>query len=161
MIELIIIMETTRKNLSDWMYIKGTLDYFYKPRTYGISKIFAGSKSKLIQQEENIKLKLKNIERRPIVVVCADYDREEALNRQIADYCKKNLYELVWMNLDIEDVYLGKQIKNTQKAIEAINFQKKKDTIFRNITGLNNPDPLSIRHTSNILVVLDKYLTRN
>ena len=160
MIELIIIMETTSQNLSDWMYIKSTLDYFYEPRTYGISKIFAGSKSKLIQQDENIKSKIKNTERTPIVILCADYDRDETLNKHIIDYCNKNSYQLIWMNLDIEDVYLGKQIKNSEKSIEAINFQRKKDNLLPKLSNLNCKSPLQTRHTSNILCIFDQFLKR-
>lgn len=48
MIELILIMETRSSNKSDYMYIKSTLDYYYEPRTYGIKKIFATTKSLLI-----------------------------------------------------------------------------------------------------------------
>ncbi len=48
--ELIVIIETRASNGSDWMYIKSALDYYYKPRTYGIKKIFANCKSELINQ---------------------------------------------------------------------------------------------------------------
>ena len=52
MIELILIMETRSSNKSDYMYIKSTLDYYYEPKTYGIKKIFATTKSLLIKQDK-------------------------------------------------------------------------------------------------------------
>ena len=45
-------------------------------------------------------------------------------------YCKENDYDLVWMNLNIEDVYLGKMVETKSKAKEAFKFQLKKDSIF-------------------------------
>lgn len=160
MIELIFLVETRASNKSDWMYIKSTLDFYYEQRTYGISKIFAKTKSQLIDQNENIKTKISNSSRTPKVIIVADYDRDENLNDKIIVYCKDNDYDLVWMNLDIEDVYLGKQIPSNTKGKEAINFQTKKDKLFPLITTLNNKSPLQKRHTSNILCILDKYLTR-
>lgn len=160
MIELIFLVETRASNKSDWMYVKSTLDFYYEQRTYGISKIFTKTKSQLIDQNENIKIKISNSSRTPKVIIVADYDRDENLNDKIIDYCKDNDYDLVWMNLDIEDVYLGKQIPSNIKGKEAINFQTKKDKLFPLITTLNNQFPLQKRHTSNILCILDKYLIR-
>ena len=36
MLELILVMETRASSNTDYMYIKSTLDYYYRPRTYGI-----------------------------------------------------------------------------------------------------------------------------
>lgn len=88
MIELIFLVETRASNKSDWMYIKSTLDFYYEQRTYGISKIFAKTKSQLIDQNENIKTKISNSSRTPKVIIVADYDRDENLNDKIIVYCK-------------------------------------------------------------------------
>ena len=160
MIELVFVMETKSSSKTDWMYIKSTIDYYYKPRTYSLKKIFAKSKSELIQQERKIKDAIKSTERIAQVIICADYDREEQLNNKIINYCRDNKYDLVWMNLDIEDVYLQRQVKERNKVKEAINFQKRKDTLILAL-NLNNNFPLRERHSSNILLVLDKYITRS
>ena len=130
MLELILIMETRASNKSDYMYIKSTLDYFYGTRTFAITPIYAKTKSQLIQQDVKIKKAIQDSKRKTIVIVCADIDREEELNSNIAAYCKNKAYELVWMNLDIEDVYWGKQVNKGQKASEAIKFQKHKKRII-------------------------------
>ncbi|MCR4661987.1 MAG: hypothetical protein K5765_08350 [Clostridia bacterium] len=64
------------------------------------------------------------------------------------------------MNLDLEDVYLGKQVTKVNKTKEAINFQKKSDKLFPKLKNLSIDNPLSLRHSSNILIVLDKYIER-
>ncbi len=63
MIELIIIMETRSSNMSDWMYIKSTIDYYYKPRSYSLKKIFAKTKTQLTKQDAKIKDQIKNSQR--------------------------------------------------------------------------------------------------
>lgn len=160
MIDLIFVMESRPSNKSDWMYIKSALDFYYKARTYGLYKIFAGTKSALLTQEKKIE-KIRNCSRRTsTVILCADYDRESELNERIGKYAKDNSFELVWMNLDIEDVFLGRQIEKAKKEKEAISFQKHKDTIMPSINNLSSTSPLNKRHSTNLLVVCDKHLER-
>ena len=161
MIKLVFVMETRPSNKSDWMYIKSTIDYFYKPRTFALDKIFATSKSELVQQGKKINSKMDDSNRKTKVIIVADYDREEDLNDTIIEYCINNNYDLVWMNLDVEDVYLGKQVSNNHKKSEAIKFQSKKHKLLPKLSGLGNDNPLNARHTTNLLLVLDKYITRN
>ena len=160
MIELIFVVEARASSQSDWMYIKSALDYFYIPRTFGITKIFAKCKSELVRQTSKINQAIKSSSRTPTVIICADYDRREQLNADIENYCVDNKYELIWMSLDVEDVFLGKKVKDADKANEAFNFQKKKDILLPLIKGLNTPYPLGKRQSSNLLCICDKYLTR-
>ena len=161
MIKIVFVMETRSSNRSDWMYIKSTIDYFYKPRTFALDKIFATTKSELIQQDVKINSKINDLNREVKVIVVADYDRDENLNNIIEQYCNDKKYDLVWMNLDVEDVYLGRQVPDNRKKSEAINFQAKKHKLLPNIKGLDNNTPLKTRHTTNLLLVLDKYISRN
>ena len=160
MYEFIFILETRSSKKTDWMYIKSTIDYYYKPRSFGIKKIFARTKSELIKQDFKIEELIKEASRKPIVIICADFDRVEVINDRILKYCNSYSYELIWMNLDVEDVYLGKQIKDKNKGEEAINFLKRKDYIISKLDNLSEINPLEGRHKSNILVILDKYLER-
>ena len=160
MVELIFVIETRSSNRSDWMYIKSALDFYYKPGTYGISKIFAKCKTELIKQEKKIESAIKNTNRKPVVIVCADFDRDEEINDRIIDYCNANNYNLVWMNIDVEDVFWREKIENKHKKSKAIAFQKKKDQLLPEVKGLDTTNPLKERHTSNLLVVCDKYLKR-
>ncbi len=159
--ELIFVVETKASNDSDWMYIKSALDYYYKSRTYGIKKIYAKGKAELIHQDKKIYQHISKCEREPIVIICADYDREEEINKIIANYCFKNNYHLVWMNLDIEDVFWGNQVEQKEKVRQAILFQKRKNTLFQRGIHLSEKNPLKMRHSSNLLYVLDDILERN
>lgn len=94
-------------------------------------------------------------------MICADYDYEnDPDNEAISNYCHSHSYDLVWMNVDVEDVFLGKTIPNKDKNRESFNFLKQKDKLLSSNTALNNPSPLVKRPASNLLVVLDKYLKR-
>ncbi len=93
-------------------------------------------------------------------MLCADYDREEKSNEEIIKYCFKNNYNLVWMNLDVEDVFLKKQVRQKEKVQQAINFQRRKNTLFKLGINLSEKDPLKTRHASNLLCVLDCFLER-
>lgn len=161
MIKLIFIMETRSKSKTDWMYVKSTIDYYYKPRTFRILKIFAKCKTELIKQDVKIQNELDSFNKTNKVIIIADYDREEETNNSIVKYCQKNNYELIWMNLDVEDVYLQKQINNRFKTKEAYDFQRKKNKLLLNLkSNLSVDNPLTRRHSSNILNILDKYLER-
>ena len=160
MIELIIIKETRSSSKSDWMYIKSTIDYYYKPRSCSLKKIFAKTKTELIKQDAKISILINNTQRSSKVIICADYDRDEEINSIIKKYCTDNLFDLAWMNLDVEDVYLGRQVSKNNKTNEAISFQKMSDKLLPKLKNLNINDPLNSRHSSNILIILDKYLER-
>ena len=160
MIELIIVIETRSSNRSDWMYIKSALDYYYGSRTYGITAIFAKCKSELITQDKKIDKAIKDSKRTPYVVICADYDREEKLNNKIIKYCNVNDYNLVWMNLDVEDVFWGEQVPDENKRRKAVEFQIKKDKLLPIVNGLESSTPLNKRHQSNFLLVCDLFLER-
>ena len=160
MIELILIMETRSSNKSDYMYIKSTLDYYYEPRTYGIKKIFATTKSLLIKQDKKIEKLCNTTERKPVIIVIADYDQDEPLNDIITKYCLNKSYDLIWMNSDVEEVYLGEKIKRKDKEKKAITFQIKKNKLIPKLNNLSETNPLNKSKSSNILTILDKYLTR-
>ena len=153
-------METRSSNKSDYMYIKSTLDYYYEPRTYGIKKIFATTKSLLIKQEKKIEKLCNMTERKPVIIVIADYDQDEPLNDIITKYCLNKSYDLIWMNSDVEEVYLGEKISRKDKEKKAIAFQIKKNKLIPKLNNLSETNPLNKSKSSNILTILDKYLMR-
>lgn len=63
-------------------------------------------------------------------MVIADYDYDEKLNEEIKIYCKNNSINLIWMNSNIEDVYLGEKTKRKEKEKSAIAFQISKDNYY-------------------------------
>ena len=97
----------------------------------------------------------------PKVIVCADYDNpNDPDNIKIQQYCASNGYDLVWMNVDVEDVFLGRTVSKKMKNKELMNFLKHKESFLSTNTVLNDQTPLAKRPASNLLNVLDKYLRR-
>ena len=159
--QIILILETRSSCESDYRYIKSALDYFYIERSYKLSKIYAKSKSELIKVDNKISSLKEKYNGDSVVVVCTDYDRDgDPLNKEIIAYCKKNAYELVWMNLDVEEVFWGKQIVSRYKNKESLKFLTQKNVILSNLKNIDVPNPLEKHPSSNLLVIMDKYLVR-
>ena len=94
------------------------------------------------------------------MILFADYDKkDDPNNAKIEKYCYKS-FDLVWMNLDIEEVFLGRRVEKRAKEREALNFLKKKQTYLSSNQVLINPKPLDKHPSSNLLVVLDRHLRR-
>ena len=71
------------------------------------------------------------------------------------EYCQTMGYDLVWFCKDVEHVYLGRQIPDSQKQKEAANFKRKKGIAT---VDMRNLVAQKFRiHGSNIARVLDRY----
>ena len=159
--QLILVLETRPSCNSDYRYIKATIDYFYKPRSFSIKPVYAKNKSELVKQDTKIEEIIKRYVGVSKVVVCADYDCETSPeNTVLESYCNEHGYDLVWMNTNIEHVYLNKtSVKNKEK--ESVNFLRKSEKILAKLTNLSEPNPLNLTPSTNLIVVLDKYLEKS
>lgn len=159
--QIILVVETRASCESDYRYIKSAIDYFYVERSFKISKIFAKTKSELVSCDKKIKEYKNKYIGVTKVIVCADYDSEnDPSNDVIINYCDTHSYDLVWMNVNVEDVFLGRIVPDRDKNRESFKFLKRKNTYLSSNIVLNNPSPLDKRPASNLLTVLDKYLKR-
>lgn len=160
--QLIIVCETRSSSKSDYKYIKSVLDYFYEPRSFSIKKIFASSKTSLIKQDSKISKIMSSYSEKSFVVLFADVDsKDDQLNNEIMNYARNRNFALVWMNQDVEDVFLGKSVNKKIKNAEADNYLKRYHKILPLLTiKLEEKNPLEHKNTSNILVVFDNYLER-
>lgn len=159
--QVILVLETRSSAKTDFMYIKAAFDHFYGTRVAQLSKIFAKNKSELIKQDKKILEKTNRYNGSSIVVVVADFDRgNDVLNSQIIQYCNNKGYRLVWMNLDVEEVFLGVQIPDKLKTKTATDFQKKKNVNISANVNLNVVNPLKRHPASNFLNIFDKYFKR-
>lgn len=92
---------------------------------------------------------------------CDDYDskpEDMTFFNAVKQYCADQGYELVWFCKDIESVYLGSKIPKSRKKAESVSFRSKGQ-----IRRVNRYKLLSTElspNTSNIMRILDKYLTR-
>ena len=167
-VQMIFCVETTKKADTDSIYLTETLNYRYAiTNQIKISKIYMGTKSKY-----NSKEVLKEIEKKTKefvigetkVIYCIDTDAYESSYEHqrelenIKRFCIQKGYELIWFCHDVEDVFLGKQIVDSEKVKEAATFRRKRmieqvDCKKLTVTSLR-------KNTSNILTVLDKYLEK-
>lgn len=170
-LQLIFVVETNSKCKSDWIYIKDTIERFYQyDRTQiKFSPVYMDGKGRYEKKEkEIIKLSAQyastsrtNHSKTIYCFDCDDYDSQpDDLNflNDIQQYCSDRGADFVWFCKDIERVYLGKKVERSQKKAESAAFKSKK--LINNV----NANKLSVTdyqtNTSNIMNVLDKYLTR-
>lgn len=93
------------------------------------------------------------------MIICADLDKEDyALNEKLENFCLKEGYHLVYMNKDIENVFLGRSVKQTSKVNAAHNFLIEKEELLQKNTNLKIADPKTIEKSSNLLLVIEELL---
>ena len=80
------------------------------------------------------------------------------LLEEIKAFCEQQDYDLVLFNKDVEDVYWGQQVKNTEKVKRASQFRE--NNMIANIRIESLSSNTFSRHQSNILSVFDKYWKR-
>ena len=170
-LQLIFVVETNKKCKSDWIYIKDTIDQFYQydQAQIKLSPVYMGGKGKYIAKEKEISSLISQYAtaskaNQSKVIYCFDsddYDKKPADSnflQEVRQYCSRRGCELVWFCKDIESVYLGRKVEDSKKQKEAATFKTKKL-----IAGVD-ADRLLMEHyqanTSNLMRILDKYLTR-
>lgn len=173
-LQLILCVESNKKTKSDFIYIKETMDYYYDFSTQNIkiSPVYMNGKGKyntstVKKTIQNLIAQYKSTSSRNLSVVLYFFDLDKydtsstdaKFLSTVKDYCDRNSYQFVWFCRDIENVYLGHSIENGKKANESYNFRKRK--IIRTIdsNSLSWTSNYSIGK-SNILKILDQYLTR-
>lgn len=172
-LQLIFAVETNKKCKSDWIYIKETIDKFYEysQSQVKLSVVYMDGKGKYqnksVKREINKLIKQyaatsKTNESKVIYCFdCDDYDRNQedaTFIKNAGQYCETEGYEFVWFCKDVERVYLGEKVKDSQKQKEAVIFKTKKMINNVNIKNLRMDNYRS--NTSNIINILDKYLNR-
>lgn len=170
-LQLIFVVESNKKSKSDWIYIKDTIDYFYEyDRAHvKLSPVYMNGKGNYKTKDKELKGLVSQYcsvskENRTEIIYCFDCDdydiKKEDVDflNEVQQYCKSRGYGFVWFCKDIEQVYIGRKIDNSQKTKEAVMFKTKK------IIATVDDRKLSIdryqKNTSNIMRILDRYLIR-
>lgn len=170
-LQLIFVVETNRRCKSDWIYIKDTIEHFfqYDPGKVKLTPVYMDGKGNYKNKEKEISNLIsqyaagsKANESKVIFCFdCDDYDSEPeaaAFLANVKSYCDEKGYFFIWFCKDVERVYLGKKVDDSQKKKEAATFKAKKliDAVDEGKLTVNNYRA----NTSNILNVIDKFLTR-
>ena len=163
---VIFCVETNKHANTDWIYIKETLRRFYKTDNVKIDRIYMGTKNKYKSRSviDEINSWKKVYKDDLVVIYCIDTDRYESNATQnkeleeVSRYCNSKGYEFVWFCHDVEEVYWGNSVNNTDKRNESIRFYKSKHIEIIDSDKLRKGIMKS--GYSNILIVLDEYLDR-
>lgn len=170
-LQLIFVVETNKKCKSDWIYIKDTIDRFYQydQARVKFSPVYMDGKGKYKNKEKEIcglisQYAVGNKTNQSKVIFCFDcddYDSKPEDAEFLANakrYCTEKRYDFIWFCKDIERVYLGEKVDESQKKKESATFKAKKliDVVDESKLGVNNYQ----KNTSNIMIVIDKYLSR-
>lgn len=170
-LQLIFVVETNKKCNSDWIYIKETINRFYKldEAHIKLSTIYMdgkGSYKNKIKEVENEKSRynLSAQNRKSVVIYCFDCDNyendpeDEKFLKEARDFCNSRDYSFVWFCKDIESVYLGRKVPKCEKKDAAVSFKAKKQilTVKKETLLMSSYKA----NTSNILSVLDEFLER-
>ena len=172
---LIFVIESkSEKENSDGIYLKETLEHFYeydKMNTL-IKFVFMNGKGNydkksVVKKIEDFVKQAKAVNKDTQETVFYMFDKDETVasnadvifNKTVSDYCVQKGYDIIWMNKNVEDVYLGNEIDGKLKVREAAKFKNNKVITSVDIKKLSRKGA-DLRHTSNILLELDKVLSR-
>ncbi len=167
-IQMILCVETKKSADTDSIYILDTINRWYKvDNKVKISKINMNSKSRYNSKDvvrEIAKKKKEFVLGDTHVIYFIDtdqYDRNPEHERELKEitrYCEDNGINLVWFCHDVEEVFLGHKVSDSQKVQEATTFRRKRKIEEIQIEKLSCNTKRAC--VSNIMNILDKYLAR-
>lgn len=167
-IQMIICLETNKRADTDGIYITEVIEHWYqKNNKIKLSRVYMNTKSRYHSKDvrREIDKKTKDFifgETRVIYCIDTDLYEKNADHAKelddIVEYCKENDYDLVWFCHDVEEVFLGTKISDSQKVQEAGVFRKKRK--IEEIPADDLSCSVKRARASNILNILDKYLSR-
>ena len=166
-LQLIFVVEANKKSKTDRIYIKETIDRFYKYNVahLKLSTVYMDGKNKYLSKEKEVKSLISeyngassnNVTKVIYCFDCDDYDSnpvDKEFLEKTQEFCKANNYEYVWFCKDIERVYLGKKVEDGHKIREATKFKAKK--LIDGVSESRLKGKKISRNMSNILSVLDR-----
>ena len=171
-LQLIFCLETNSVSKTDYIYIKQTIEHFYPnyDRSFvRLSPLYMNGKGnysvpKTQKKINNLISQFKAVEsaNKNIVIFCFDCDDydtnsdDKKFLEDAANYCKNNGYIFVWFCKEIESVYLGKRVSDSDKTKEANSFVKN-----QRIKTIDENQLRMVKYKdkcSNLCSILDKYL---
>lgn len=167
-IQMILCVETNKRADTDSIYIMEAVRHWYQLNNKTkISKIYMNTKSRYNSKDVLREIRKKTTDfsiGETRVIYCIDTDQYETNAdhakelENINRYCRENNYDLIWFCHDVEEVFLGHSIPDSQKVQAAASFRKKNE-ISKIQTGKLSCD-VNCNCGSNLLKILDKYLSR-
>lgn len=170
-LQLIFVVESNKKCKSDWIYIKDTIDrfYYYDNVQVKFSTVYMDGKGNYKNKEKEISNLISqyaagNKTNQSKVIFCFDCDdydskpEDAVFLKNAKRYCVEKGYDFIWFCKDIERVYIGKKVNDSQKKKESVVFKEKK---LINVVDERNLTVSTYRaNASNIISVIGRYLSR-
>ncbi|MBO4695193.1 MAG: hypothetical protein J5656_04645 [Clostridia bacterium] len=163
---LLVCVETNSKSKTDVFYINKILQTIYViDNETKIDYVYLDGKHKYKNKTvlDSIRKKSKNFANIHIIY-CIDTDdiftnpKHIALNEEISQYCAVNNYDLVWFCRNVEEVFLGKIIKDKDKVKEAKKFGALKEIDNSIIKSLDAT--IQAKRKSNLMLVFNNYFKK-
>ena len=165
--QILLCVETNKKARTDYLYIKSVIKKYYQDDKKIIYRpVFMDSKTKYNSKDKVKEIKNKKTAYRgeSIVIYFVDVDDYDisSVTKQLFDeiekYCETMNYDFVYFSRDVEDVFLGNQIHDSDKVKKAEEFNRK--NLIDGVKKVNLNVKTKKRHCSNIMIVFDKYWNR-
>jgi hypothetical protein len=167
-VQIITIYESDAKARTDEFYVSSFIKYHYRSslRYVQLTPLFLGGignyKAKevltLIERAKNTYALLGG---ETYVVYFFDVDQvnsaAEKRRKRLISYLNKRGYLQAWFSLDVEDVFLGRQVKDEEKVKEARRFLANGLVSCLPLEALRVANPRG-HHESDLLLVLDPLL---
>lgn len=170
-LQLIFVVETNKKCKSDWIYIKETIDRFFyvNPAQVKLSPVYLDGKGNYARKEKEIASLVAQYhstskENKSQVILCLDCDdydieyEDKVFLNTVKQYCVDNSMELIWFCKDIESVYIGKKVSDSEKKEEAVKFKSK--GMIKQVDVRKLSIDTYTYNSSNIFKVLERYLDK-
>ena len=162
---LLFCVETTKQANTDYAYIIETINHYYvESRKIVIRPVYMESRTRYNSRMVREEIRRQSGTADTSVIYCIDTDdwdvsadTKELLGK-IREYCRDKGYDFVFFCRDVEDVYCGQSVPDSEKVRMIRRFRGTNAIKDVKSNLLERPDYR--RHCSNILTVLDKYLTR-
>ena len=169
--QLIICVETNQKCKSDFIYIKDAIEQFYllDNASVKLSPVYMDGKGnycstktlkKIAKYSRDYSVTSKNAKN--VVLCCVDCDEYDSkpedvtFLQNVKKFCEESGYHFVWFCKNIEMVFLGMSISDSEKYREARLFKSKRKIVQVDIQKMRAKDYRN-KH-SNLCSVLDEYL---
>lgn len=138
--QVIFVVETNEVAKTDTRYIIKLWDQLYGANNNDLKRQFVYMDGKSKYNRNTIKSKIKsyvkaNSDGENYVVYCFDTDKIDSVITDLNNiktykkYCDDNGYKFVWFCYDIEMVFIGRSIADSEKEFESKKFAKSKDKI--------------------------------
>ena len=166
-VQLIFVVESDEKSRSDYIYIKSVLDLKYNTRLNNeikLSPVFMRGKGNYNQRRVKSKIESlckqysRNGESK--VFFCFDTDQfdinpgDQNLLVEEEAFCRKNSFEFVWFCHDIEEVFLGHSVANSEKTNCANKYAAQNGINRVDISNLKSKTMVGKK--SNLVIELDR-----